>query len=74
MTSSLKIRNTLIRLFILGVTPLLCLSPFLLPQSSFTVRQVQWLFGQCLSLLQERGTELAEYERDADLLKMLVFY
>lgn len=36
--------------------------------------QVQWLFGQCLSVLQERGAEMAEYDRDADLLQMLLFY
>lgn len=36
--------------------------------------QVQWLFGQCLSVLQERGADMAEFDRDADLLQMLLYY
>lgn len=43
-------------------------------RSCFGFPQVQWLFGQCLSVLQERGAEMAEFDRDADLLQMLVYY
>lgn len=40
----------------------------------FPTMQVQWLFGQCLSVLQERGADMAEFDRDADLLQMLLYY
>lgn len=36
--------------------------------------QVQWLFAQCLSVLQLRGAEMAEFDPDADLLQMLLYY
>ncbi|CAN0067653.1 unnamed protein product [Ectocarpus fasciculatus] len=43
-------------------------------RSCFGFPQVQWLFGQCLSVLQERGSDMAEFDRDADLLQMLLYY
>lgn len=40
----------------------------------FFIGQVQWLFAQCLSILQVRGAEMAEFDPDADILQMLVYY
>ena len=54
------------------INPSPCISAA--PLSPLLASQVQWLFGQCLSVLQERGAEMAEFDRDADLLQMLVYY
>ena len=54
------------------INPSPCISAASL--SPLLASQVQWLFGQCLSVLQERGAEMAEFDRDADLLQMLVYY
>ncbi|CAN0305092.1 unnamed protein product [Discosporangium mesarthrocarpum] len=43
-------------------------------RSCFAFPQVQWLFAQCLSILEIRGQEVAEYDPDADLLHLLLYF
>ncbi|CAM9804118.1 unnamed protein product [Choristocarpus tenellus] len=43
-------------------------------RSCFGFPQVQWLFAQCLSILETRGMETTDFDPDADLLHMLLYF